>query len=200
MTGAFAADLGRCAGAARTWRTLRQLFVENYGLHALLAYRLGRWLLYHNRFYWWPVLPAGWVVYFVLSRSVRFVFDIHLQLSADIGPGLYIGHFGSLYVHHCRIGTNCSIGRLTNIGPAAGGAGPVVGERVWIGANVQIVGPYHIGPGATVSAGAVVRGDVPANALCMGDPARIVARSYDNRGILGFSDVSAAEVPALRPP
>jgi serine O-acetyltransferase len=199
MTGAFAADLRRCAEAAHAQRTLRQLFVENYGLHALLAYRLGRWLLHHKRFYWWPVLPAGWVVYLVLSRCVRFAFDIHLELSADIGPGLYIGHFGSLHVHHCRIGANCSIGRLTNIGPATGGPGPVVGERVWIGANVQIVGPYHIGSGATVSAGAVVQGDVPDGALCLGDPARIVVRNYDNRGILGVRNAPAAGVPALRP-
>jgi len=173
---------------------------ENYGLQALLAYRLGRCLLRHTRhYYWWPLLPGGWVLYFVVSRYVRVVFDIHLELSADIGPGLYIGHFGGLRVRHCRIGANCSIGRLTTISPAATGPGPVIGERVWIGLNALIVGPYRIGSDATVSAGAVVRRDVPVGTLCMGNPARIVMLNYDNWEILGLKEQRNVDASARQP-
>jgi serine O-acetyltransferase len=191
MSGALQADIGRCADGNRE-NPLWRLYAENYGLQALLAYRLGRWLLHHKGFRWWPLLPPGWIFYYLLSRYVRLAFDIHLELSADIGPGLYIGHFGGLHVRHCRIGANCSIGCLTKIAAAAAGPGPIVGDRVWLGASAQIVGPYRIGSDATVSAGAVVRGDIPDGALCMGNPARIVMRGYDNRGILGLRDQGMA--------
>jgi serine O-acetyltransferase len=200
MTGALRADIRRCADGDPAERTLRQLFVQNYGLQALVAYRLGRWLLRsHRDYYRWPLLPFGWPLYFLLSRYVRLVFDIHLELSADVGPGVYIGHFGGVRIRCCRIGAHCSIGRLTHIGPATGDRGPVIGERVWIGGHVRIVGAYRIGSDATVSAGAVVLRDVPERALCMGDPARIVMRDYDNRSILGLKEETTAAVRVLRP-
>jgi serine O-acetyltransferase len=198
MTDALLADIRRCADSDPAGKTLRQLFAHNYGLQALLAYRLGRWLLRsRRRWYWWPLLPPGWALYCLLSRYVRLAFDIHLELSADIGPGFYIGHFGALRVRDCRIGAHCSVARLTQISPVAAGHGPVIGERVWIGSHVQIVGAYQIGSDATVSAGAVVLRDIPARALCMGNPARIVMRNYDNRSILGLK---AEAQPAEPPP
>jgi serine O-acetyltransferase len=187
MTGAFAADLRRCADIDQTRRTSMELLAVNYGLQALLAYRLGRWLrrAKHSP-YLWPLLPPGWLLYYLLSRLVRAVFDIQLELSADIGPGFYIGHFGAIRVRCCRIGTNCSIGRLTNIMPAVAGPGPVIGDRVWIGAHAQIVGAHRIGTGATIAAGAVIQHNVPAGALSIGNPARTVMPNYDNRSILGL--------------
>lgn len=59
-------------------------------------------------------------------------YDIRLELSADIGPGFFIGHFGAIRPRRCRIGANCSIGPLTNIGAEADSRGPVIGDRVWI--------------------------------------------------------------------
>jgi serine O-acetyltransferase len=189
MTGAFAADLRRCADIDQTRQAVLDLFADNYGLHALLAYRLGRSLLRARRkYYLWPMLPFGWLLYFLLSRLARAVFDIHLELSADIGPGFYIGHFGAIRVRGCRIGANCSIGRLTNIMPAAAGPGPVIGDGVWIGAHARIVGAYRIGSGATIAAGAVIERDVPEGALCLGSPARVVIPNYDNRSILGLRE------------
>jgi serine O-acetyltransferase len=185
MTNAFSADVRRCSDKDKTINRFTRLLASNSGLQALLAYRLGRWLLGARRkVYLWPVLPVCWPLYYLLSRYARVVFDIRLELSADIGPGLYIGHFGAIRVRRCRIGANCSIGRLTDITPAAHGPGPVVGDSVWIGAHVQIVGSYRIGCGATVAAGAVVRQDVPDAALYLGNPAHVVMRDYDNRNIL----------------
>jgi serine O-acetyltransferase len=199
MMGALSADIRRCTDSERPYRTFAELLARNYGLQALIAYRLGRWLLRSRRdFYRWPLLPLGWPLYFLLSRYVRLAFDIRLELSADIGPGAYIGHFGGLRVRRCSIGANCSVGRLTNIGPAAG-EGPVIGERVWIGAHVRILGAYRVGSGATVSAGAVVLRDIPDMALCMGDPARIVMRAYDNRSMLGLEEQSAAALRIVPP-
>lgn len=167
------------------WR----LFANSYGLQALLVYRLGRWLLRaRGRCYLWPLLPVCWPIYYLLSRCVWVAYDIRLELSADIGPGFYIGHFGAIRVRRCRIGANCSIAHLTHISAAAEGRGPVIGDRVWIGAHARIIGPHRIGSDATVGAGTVIQRDIPERVLCLGNPARLVMRNYDNRRILGLRE------------
>lgn len=49
-----------------------------------------------------------------------------------------------------------------------------IGNRVWIGANVSILPGVTIGDNAVIAAGAVVTGDIPANALAGGVPAEII--------------------------
>jgi acetyltransferase-like isoleucine patch superfamily enzyme len=48
----------------------------------------------------------------------------------------------------------------------------VIGQNVWIGAQVAIVGSVQIGEGAIIGAGTVVSGDVPPYTLCAGNPMR----------------------------
>jgi acetyltransferase-like isoleucine patch superfamily enzyme len=54
-------------------------------------------------------------------------------------------------------------------------AGVAIGDGVWIGAGVKILDGVTIGEGAVVGAGAVVRDSVPASAIAVGIPARVVA-------------------------
>ncbi|KIJ24713.1 hypothetical protein M422DRAFT_274467 [Sphaerobolus stellatus SS14] len=49
-----------------------------------------------------------------------------------------------------------------------------IGDDVWVGGHVTIIGPCNIGNGVTVAAGAVVKGDVPDNVVVGGNPARIL--------------------------
>jgi serine O-acetyltransferase len=185
MRSAFIADVRRFAEKDKVNGGFCWLLASSYGLEALLAYRLGRWLLRAaHKYYTWPLLPIGWALYYLLSRCVRLAFDIRLELSADIGPGFYIGHFGAICVRRCRIGANCSIGRLTDIAAADNGPEPMIGDRVWLGAHVHLVGSYRVGSGATVGAGTEVRQDVPDAALYLGNPARVVMRNYDNGSFL----------------
>jgi serine O-acetyltransferase len=177
-------DLSRYAprGARVTlWRSLC-LARAHYGLQALVAYRLGRWLLQSRRS--WVIWPLGWVAYYALSRYARAIFDIRLHLSASIGRGLYIGHFGGIELTHCHLGAFCSIAQSVRITAEGNERGPDVGDRVWIGAHATIQGPCTVGTGSTISAGSVVARDVPRGALCMGDPARVVMLDYDNRRLL----------------
>ncbi|MCP9915848.1 acyltransferase [Cyanobium sp. ATX 6F1] len=50
----------------------------------------------------------------------------------------------------------------------------VIGDDVWLGAGVTVLGGVHIHTGAIVGAGAVVTHDLPAHAIAVGVPARVV--------------------------
>jgi acetyltransferase-like isoleucine patch superfamily enzyme len=51
-----------------------------------------------------------------------------------------------------------------------------VGDFVWIGRDAHVLKGVTIGEGAVVASGSVVATDVPAGALAMGVPARVVKR------------------------
>jgi acetyltransferase-like isoleucine patch superfamily enzyme len=79
-----------------------------------------------------------------------------------IGPGVRI----ISYQHRFAGGTT--------IRSQAVEAKPIrIGRDVWLGANSVILAGVTIGDGAVVAAGAVVRQDVPANAVVAGVPATI---------------------------
>lgn len=187
MSNAFIEDIHRFVGIKKQLTASKAVraVLREYGLQALMAYRLGRFLLRSgSKPYMWPLLPFGWLFYFLLAGFVRVSYDIRLHLSADIGPGLYIGHFGGILVDRCKLGKHCTVSQSTRIHPGEAETGPVLGDRVWVGAHAQILGPYTIGTGSTVSAAATVTRDIPEKTLCMGNPARVVMRGYDNTVIL----------------
>ena len=53
-------------------------------------------------------------------------------------------------------------------------AGVAIGDGVWMGAGAKILDGVTIGDGAVIGAGAVVRENVPASAIAVGIPARVV--------------------------
>ncbi|HLI59500.1 MAG TPA: acyltransferase [Solirubrobacteraceae bacterium] len=51
-----------------------------------------------------------------------------------------------------------------------------IGDGAWLAQNVVVLSGVTIGAGAVIGAGSVVRSDVPARAVAVGAPARIVRR------------------------
>lgn len=49
-----------------------------------------------------------------------------------------------------------------------------IGDCVWIGGNVSICMGVTIGDNAVIGAGSVVTKDIPANAVAVGNPARVI--------------------------
>ena len=176
-------DLDRYLRHSAGDRRARVLAIAtNCGLQAVLVYRFGRWLQRLQRAYWWsfPLVIPGWIAYALALLLTRYGYGIRVALSADIGPGLCIWHFGGIDVRDCTIGSNCAIAQQTKIGPAPGGKGPVVGNRVWFSPHACAIGPFRIGDGATIGAGVTLSEDVPANVLIIGNPARVAMQAYDN--------------------
>ncbi|MDE2127178.1 MAG: acyltransferase [Armatimonadetes bacterium] len=58
--------------------------------------------------------------------------------------------------------------------------GPLeIGRGVWLAAHVVVTAGRTIGPGTLVAGGAVVTGDLPANAIAGGIPARVLKEVAD---------------------
>lgn len=163
-----------------------RIFWHSPALKALAAYRLGRWLRNGLRIWLrWPSIAILTPVYCLLSFYYRIAYDIRLELSADIGPGLYIGHFGGIRIQNCRVGTHCAIQQEVRIGSKSNSAdGPTVGNRVWIGAHSRIEGKITVGDQATIAAGTKITSDVSECSLMLGNPARVCKTNYDNSAFL----------------
>jgi serine O-acetyltransferase len=187
MLAAFLADCQRTHRSKQpSPRLVMRVIKETQGLKALFGYRLGRRLLQLRAQGRKPLLRLfGWPLYWLVSGYARKALGIDLQLSADIGPGLYIGHFGNIVVRNCTLGSHCSIAQSVHIEPTGDDAtGPVIGNRVWIGGHTDIVGSWRIGDRSTIGAGALVTRDIPEGALFIGRPGRVVMSDYDNSDIL----------------
>lgn len=109
--------------------------------------------------------------------------------AVHIGHGTWLSPRVLVYTHADApivIGPSCDIGPFVriltgghDIGPSVRRAGTgtaravSIGAGCWIGANTLILGGTTIGAGTIVAAGSVVTGDLPANCLAAGVPARI---------------------------
>lgn len=146
------------------------------GFWALAVHRFGAWR-YGIRFA--PARKAASLLYKFLFKLVQIVAGIELPCEAPVGRGTRIDHFGGVIVSgHASIGENCVLRQGVTIGlrrvddPVA----PSIGNGVDIGAGAKLLGPIMIGDGAVIGANAVVLTDVPAGAVAVGVPARILPR------------------------
>ena len=115
----------------------------------------------------------------VLGHKVtELVTGMSLPHRADIGPGIYLGHFGPVVIHaDAVIGVGCNISQGTTVGVSGRGRRrgvPVLGDRVYLGAGAVMAGRVHVGDDAVIGANAVVTRDVPAGCTVSGSPAVVV--------------------------
>ncbi|MBK7285455.1 MAG: hypothetical protein IPI83_15080 [Sphingomonadales bacterium] len=74
-----------------------------------------------------------------------------------------------------KIGSNVSILQNVTLGRVATEHfDPTLGDHVEIGAGAVVLGAIHVGSGSKVGANSVVLRDVPAGAVAVGAPARII--------------------------
>ena len=142
----------------------------------------GRLLVTSFRYAWWVRRRKGLVYlllapYLVIYRIVvEWTLGVELPPLTEVGPGLSIHHGQGLVVNNqSRLGRGCILRHGVTIGNSGEGGGcPVIGDNVEIGANALVLGAIEIGDGARIGAGAVVVKSVPAGAVAVGNPARIL--------------------------
>ena len=109
----------------------------------------------------------------------------------QIGDNSFINHLCSVWASPrgpITIGSNVLLGPCTsiissNLGIARdrlirdqpGNDAPIlIGDDVWLGANVVVTAGVTIGDGAVVGAGAIVTTDLPPMSISAGVPARVI--------------------------
>lgn len=155
--------------------------VLSLGFWALQVYRLG-----HLRYRFQTKLiryPLG-VLHIVLAKWAEMLCGVTIGVSAKIGRRLVIEHSGAIVVHgNAVLGDDCIIRQGVTIGNRRMDRpfeAPHIGHRVNIGAGAKILGAVHIGDDVEIGANAVVITDVPAGAIAVGVPARIILRTKDH--------------------
>jgi len=160
------------------------------GLHAIAVYRFGNYIdLLSVKPILLFVKYIALAFYYFLNFFIIMLYGIHIDKKASIGPGLYIGHFGGIFIEQCHIGKNCSIHQQVRIDQTAtSGKNAVptcIGNNVWIGCHSKIKGGVTVEDNATIAAGSMVKANVKKGALVMGAPARVIKPNYNNELLLG---------------
>ena len=122
---------------------------------------------------------ASTLLYSFLLDHYRYRYGFEIPVDTEIGPGLYIGHFGHLTIHpEARLGCNVNLSPGIVIGQVNRGRNkgvPQIGDCVWIGTNAIVVGRIKVGNNVMIAPGAYVNFDIPDNAVVAGNPAQIVS-------------------------
>jgi serine O-acetyltransferase len=157
------------------------LIILTQGLWALAVYRFFytfvriKTAFLRKAFHWMSILCGKWI---------QIVAGISIPAECEIGPGLYIDHFGGVVLNpRVRVGSNCNIGHGVTIG--SGGRGyvngeslegvPVLGDRVFVGPGACVFGPISIGNDVAIGANAVVTKSLPDRSVAIGIPARVIS-------------------------
>lgn len=122
----------------------------------------------------WPVLPR------LLYGINRILFATVIPPSVVLGKDVVLGYSGLGIVIHANavIGDRVKLSQNVTIGGRSGlVAVPVVEDDVQVGAGACLLGPIRVGAGAQIGANAVVLCDVPAGAIAVGVPARVLQAS-----------------------
>jgi serine O-acetyltransferase len=168
-------DLSRYRVTER--RSYPAILITSPGLIAGVYYRLGHWLWnYRGRF----ALPLRLLrpFYMVFKRGIEIYSGASISPRAVIGEGLYINHFGSIFVGAVVIGENCNLSQEVTIGVAGRGSQrgmPTIGNRVYLAAGAKIFGQVTIGDDVAVGANAVVTKSIPDCAVVAGVPAKVIS-------------------------
>lgn len=124
---------------------------------------------------WWIV---GLPILLLYVFLVEWFMGIELGYKVTIGTRIRLYHGTGLVVHpFAVIGDDCVLRHGVTIGDRGGSAVPTLGDRVEIGCGAMILGGITIGNDVRIGAGSVVLHDVPAGAVVVGNPAKVVRPS-----------------------
>ena len=147
------------------------------GFWALAVHRFGNWRMGIRP----KLLRAPFsVLYKVLFKVVEWTCGITLPYTVRVGRRVRIWHHGGMILHARSIGDDVHIRHNTTFGVAyrnVNRAIPTIGDRVDVGVGACVLGAVDVGPDSVIGANSVVLRDVPAGALAVGAPARVVRRA-----------------------
>ena len=121
----------------------------------------------------------------VIGDRAAFSHDVHISAieHITIGDDVLLG--SRVYISDHGHGNYKGVAQSSpDLAPAQrplGGGGHIhIDKNVWIGDNVVIVGPVHIGHGVIIGANSVVRHNIPPLCIAAGAPAKIIKKYDEN--------------------
>jgi putative colanic acid biosynthesis acetyltransferase WcaB len=144
----------------------------------LVFFRIANYLACRNKL----TLYVGAPVILLYMFVTDWVMGIEIPVKTRIGKGLTLYHGTGLVINgFCVIGDYCIMRHGVTIGNTLHDDGthsgvPVIGNHVEFGAHCVLLGEIRVDDHARIGAGAVVLRDVPAGAVAVGVPARILTK------------------------
>lgn len=139
-----------------------------------------------HRFHFWLRLASTTNNKFVklLARFVihrwRDKYGLEIMYTTKIGPGLCLCHPYNITVNsYSVLGSNISLYKGCTIGQENRGkrkGSPIIGNKVWVGTNAQVIGNITIGDDVLIAPNSFVNCDVPSHSVVYGNPCVIKQR------------------------
>ncbi|MBO5570100.1 MAG: serine O-acetyltransferase [Clostridia bacterium] len=155
-------------------------------LEVVLCYPCVRVMVYyrlaHKLYLKGHMTLARWI-----SQRGRHVTGIEIHPGAVIGKRFFIDHGDGVVIGETTvIGDDVTLFQGVTLGGTGKDTGkrhPTIGNNVTIGAGAKVLGPFKVGDGSKIGAGAVVLKEVPENCTVVGNPGRIVRRNDVHQGV-----------------
>ena len=152
------------------WEAVKVFVIGNSPRKSVLEYRVASWLSVNG----YRRLST------LCFRRLERRYGVYISKAAEIGPGLVMPHpigivigEGVVIGNNCKIFQNVTIGGK-NVGDAASGRYPSIGDDVVIFAGGKVLGDISVGSHCTIGANSVVIKDVRRGSTVAGIPARAV--------------------------
>lgn len=152
------------------------------GFWAVFQYRIAHY--FHSKVKLQPIriILQIWMLFW--QKTIEVTTGISIPAAARIGKAFYIGHFGAIIIHpDAVIGDDCNIAQGVTVGVSGLSEKrgvPVIGDRVFLGANCVVAGPVVIGNNALIGACSLVNKSVEENAVVLGVPAAVISYHGSN--------------------
>jgi serine O-acetyltransferase len=147
------------------------------GFWAQFQYRIAHF--FFNTIKWHPfrIIFMTWMYFW--QKGIEICTGISIPASVRIGHSFYIAHFGGIILNsNTIIGNNCNISQGTTIGVSGLGENrgvPLIGNNVYIGANVVVAGKITISDNVLIGACSLVNTNLKENAVALGVPAVMIS-------------------------
>jgi serine O-acetyltransferase len=148
------------------------------GFWATFQYRIGHFI--YTKVKWKIFKLPLLVLVLIWQKNIEIITGISIPYTAKIGHSFYIGHFGGIIINsNSVIGNNCNISQGVTIGVSGideNRGVPILGDEIYIGANVVIAGKISIGNNVLVGANSMVKDSFPDNSVLLGVPAVLISQ------------------------